>query len=530
MSDTKPDAVTALQEAAAAHLARLMESQARLAESAVTDLTTAWWLDPRDLGLGDDPRFLLLPAGGQALLNRRSRGEFIPAFVSEPQLSWMRRRTRATVVNNEIALNAVNQRINYAVGTGLRYEVQPKPGKSVPGGVVEDAQAIVDAFTEHNELYLREPEIVARVDIDGECFLRTFERDSGLLSVRFIEPEFVKSPKGDSGQDSFGVRQATRDVESVEGYWVVPDPVYDPVPELVPAAEVLHVKHPETPLTSKRGLSAFYPVETNLRAVEDLVTATVSLAKARAKVAWVHKLAQTTAALASDLTSRQAAASATDPVSGRTINMERYPNGAVLRIPNTSEIEFPSSNIAASDHVAVAAMVIRIVAARFSMPEYLLSSDASNANYSNTMVAESPFVKAMERLQDFLGRHLGGNRYDGPRMSLVWRQLMYAARLGMLPPDIRRLVDVQVEGPSLIVRDVAKEAQVDQIYNAMKVKSKKTIQLQQSLDPDEEAQNFAEEAGTVDSAGTVPTKGVRPPPGEEAQAPAEGGNDGTQLR
>jgi hypothetical protein len=524
-----PDAGHIL-ETAAVHAARMMSLEQRLTESAVADLTSLWWLDSRDLGLGDDPRFAGLPPGAQALLNRRNRGEFIPAFVSEQQLSLMRRRVRATVVNNEIALNAVNQRAAYAVGTGFRYEVVAKEGKEVPDEVVAACQAVVDAFVEHNELYLREPEVMARLDIDGEAFLRTFERRGGLLSVRFIEPEFVRSPNGDSSRDSFGVRNHPGDVESVEGYWVVEDPLTNPLPTFVDASEVLHVKHPETPMTSKRGLSAFYPVETNLRAVEDLVTSTVSIAKARAKIAWIQKLSGASSALATALAANQAAHTATDPHSGKTWNIEKIPYGSIFRIPDTTEIEMPSANLAAGEHATIMGMVLRVVAARFSMPEYLLSSDASNGSYSSTLVAESPFVKAMEKLQDFLSRHLGRNRFEGPRMSLVWRQLMYAAKLGLLPPNVRSLVDVQTEGPSLVTRNAAEEAGVNQTYNAMGVKSKKTIQMELSLDPDTEAANFAEEAGDG-----IPPGGVQggaegqegqPPPGEEGGAPPSPESEG----
>src|SRR5262245_1245471 len=104
-----------------------MSSVAKIAESVAVDVTTAWWLDPRDLGIGDHPAFLpRVPGVGQALLNRIGRGEYIPAFLHETQLQWYRRRIRALVINNEIALNAINQIVNYALGSGMRYEVLPR--------------------------------------------------------------------------------------------------------------------------------------------------------------------------------------------------------------------------------------------------------------------------------------------------------------------------------------------------------------------------------------------------------------------
>ena len=474
---------------------RLLEARASLAESLTLDGSSVYGLDPRDLGIGDHPGFYPMPptSAGLTWLNRMRRGEFVPAFLTEQQLSIYRRRIRALVVNSEVALNAVNTHQSYAVGEGFRYEAGPRTDDPAPH-LVASAQAVIDAFVEHNEMALREAEVVSRTLIDGEALVRLFPGRNGILSLRFVEPEHCWSPTGDSDENSFGVRTPADDVESVEGYWLVQGDPNNTRPELVDAAEVVHFKHPETPSTSKRGLSAFYPVETTLRAAEDLLASTVSLAKARAKIAWFRKLDGGLADVASALVNNQAAATATDPATGQAVNMERLRYGSVLTIPSTMDIEFPSANIAASEHVEIMQMVLRMVAARFSMPEYMLSADASNANYASTLVAESPFVKAMQRLQDWLARLLGRNRYGGHRRSLVWRQLACAVESGLLPADVFRLVDVQVTGPSLVVRDVAKEAQVDKIQHELRIKSRTTIQLEQGLDPDVERANFAKEA------------------------------------
>lgn len=469
---------------------RLAASHSRLMEAVTLDYSTAYGLDPRDMGIGDHPGFLA--AGGNAgltWLNRRGRGDFIPAFLNAEQLALYRKRIRALVVNNEIALNAVNTHQSYAVGEGFSYECSPRRASSDPA-VVADTQAVVDAFVEHNELALREGETLARILVDGEAIHRLFPTSSGILAMRWVEPEYLRSPTGDDGLDSFGVRSRSRDVESVDGYWI--DEGLDGKLVFVDPSEIVHFKHPETPATSKRGLSAFYPVESALRAAEDLLYSTVAMAKARAKIAWIQKLEGMTADVASALTAAQATVTGTDPTTNEALTMERYRYGTILR--TNTDIEMPSANIAASDHVAVLQMVLRVIAARFSMPEYMLSSDASNANYSSTLVAESPFVKAMQRLQDYLARLLGRNRYPGPRQSLVWRQIYHAVERRILPREALTDVTVQVEGPSLVIRDVSKEAQVDEIYHRMGVKSKKTIQLEQGLDPDEEDVNFKTES------------------------------------
>lgn len=473
-------------------LLRLAHSQAKLMESIALDYQA---FDSRDLGIGDDPRFLPMGASqqGKVWLNRQKRGEFIPAYLTENELSLFRRRIRGLVLDSEVALNVIGVHQSYAVGDGFKYEVTPR-GTGTSPTVVRDCQAVVDAFVEHNELALREVEIVARELTDGEALVRLFPSHTGIISLRTVEPEFLRSPVGDSGLSSFGVQSLPGDVESVTHYWIDDSPTgtgenLHPVP----ASDVVHFKHHETPSTCKRGLSAFFPVESTLRAAEDLLQSTVSLAKARAKIAWFRKIQGATADVASALVQAQAQYTATDPVSQESVNMERYRYGTILTIPSNMEVEMPSANIAAADHVAVMQMVLRMVASRFCIPEYMLTSDASNANYSSTLVAESPFVKTMQRYQDHLARLLGRNRYPGPRQSLVWRQLDYASKVGILPQNLQSLIDVQVTGPTLTVRDTAKEAQVDQIYHEMGVKSLTTIQMEQGLDPDEQQMNFIQE-------------------------------------
>lgn len=482
-------------------LDRLTGEIERVLESLSTDISN-WWINPQDYGIGDDPRFAQI--GAPNLLNRQGRGELIPAFLSEPQLTWLRKRTRATVINSEIALNAVNQRVNYTFGKGLQYEAVKKH-ESCPDSLVSDAQAIIDAFNETNGLADIESEAGARVDIDGEAFIRLTPAYHGILSVRFIEPEFVRSPEGDSGAHSFGIMTPINDVVNTQGFWVddsIEGHSSGPL-SFLSLPEVLHIKFPETPSTSKRGLSAFYPIESTLRGAEDLLNSTVSMVKARAKIAWLHKLAGTTSSLAAAMVNNQADATLTDRATGRTTTMERYGYGTIVRMGANDDIVMPSANVNANDHVGIMQMILRMIASRFSMPEYLLSADASNANYSNTMVAESPFVRAMERLQEFYIRWFGGNRWPGRRQSLIWRQLTYAVTCGLLPANIYRMIDIQVSAPSLVVRNRNEEATVNKTYHDMGVKSIKTIRMEQNLDHDIEEKNLSDEKASSGVSNSV---------------------------
>jgi hypothetical protein len=484
---------------------RILQAAADLSESIVAnDSLSNSFLDPRDYGIGDHYGFGPLPPGAVPVwLDRKKKGEYIPAFLTESQLSWLRRRLRALVVNNEIAQAVITARQSYAVGRGFKYKAVAKED-GTPEILVDQVQRVLDIFCDYNRMSERENEMIFRLDSEGEVFLRAFPQPNGLLALRFVEPDMVRSPLGDndSAENSFGVMTKKHDIESVEGYWIVEGlPDEKPNPVLVPADEVLHIKYFETPSFSKRGLSPFYSIETNLRFAEDLLTSTVSLAKNRAKIAMIRKLKGTVSSVAQTLLNNQADLNVTDPVTQDSVTMERFRFGTIMTLPDSADYEFPSADMAASDHVAVYQMIVRSIGARFNMPEYLISSDASGTNYASTLAAEAPFVRTMQRIQDHLAISLARRRYGNK--SLMWRQVFYAIKCGLLPASTPELIDLQVEPPSLVVRDLAKEAQVDEIYNRMGAKSLTTIRLEQGLDPDVEEEHLSNER-------TSPNQGVQP--------------------
>ena len=116
------------------------------------------------------------------------------------------------------------------------------------------------------------------------------------------------------------------------------------------------------------------------------------------------------------------------------------------------------------------------------MPEFMLTSDASNANYSSTMVAEGPAVKMFERLQfDLLEDDA----------DVMRRVLSHAAARGRLSEEAPAAVDVHGFPPSLAVRDRLKDAQADQILVRNGAMSKETMAIRGGLDPERERRLLA---------------------------------------
>jgi hypothetical protein len=107
----------------------------------------------------------------------------------------------------------------------------------------------------------------------------------------------------------------------------------------------------------------------------------------------------------------------------------------------------------------------------------MLSSDASNANYSSTMVAEGPAVKMFDRLQ---------HEMLEDDSALLRRVMSHAVACGRLPTDAITAVDIRGIPPTLAVRDRLKDAQADQILVRNGAMSVATMAMRGGLDPEQE--------------------------------------------
>jgi hypothetical protein len=124
----------------------------------------------------------------------------------------------------------------------------------------------------------------------------------------------------------------------------------------------------------------------------------------------------------------------------------------------------------------------------------MLTSNAENANYASTLVAEAPAVKHFERLQRQLARSFGDGRYGGPgRCGALWRVLECAVQWGKLPPEVFQRVSLHVEPPSPVARDRDKETARAAALNKAGVLSRATWSKWEGLDPARERRQLEQE-------------------------------------
>jgi len=422
-------------------------------------------VDPGEALADEDGAPWRLVAGGSP------RGGLVEApFATETELAAIRAECRALATTNEFAINGHENRISYVVGTGHTYRAVARRESDADATLLADVQAVLDEFVRVNRWHARQQEIVRRRDRDGEAFLRLFAGDDGVARVRFVEPAQVATPAAEAGEPaaSFGIRTSPEDVENVLAYCIDG--------RWVDAAEVQHRKA-NVDANMKRGLPLFYPVRKNLRRAEKLLRNMSVLAEIQSAIALIRKHNAGTRASVQRFVDAAADATATSPASGRTSHFRRYAPGTILDAFAGMEYEFPTIGLDVSRYVVVLAAELRAIASRLVMPEFMLTSDASNANYASTMVAEGPAVRMFQRLQ---------HEMIEDDLELFDRVLRLAVRAGRLDEDTIERVAVQGLPPSLAVRDRLKETKADEILLRSGAMSRETMARRHGLEPEKE--------------------------------------------
>jgi capsid protein len=443
-------------------------------ERQLTEACDALWdalIDPREAYLDDDGlwwRRIGGAAGGE-------RTASALAVLDEDGLASVRLECRHLAATNEFAVNGHENRISYLVGAGHGYRAAVRKGATPRLELVADVQGVIDEFLEANAWQSRQQEIVRRMDRDGEAFLRFFVGAGGLTRVRFVEPEQVRTPPelARTSWASFGIQTEPDDVETPVGYYIDGEPV--------DAAQIQHRKA-NVDANVKRGLPLYFPVRKNLRRVEKLLRNMSAVAEIQSAIALIRKHRSATRNGIEAFAESEAAACGLAQSPSRPRRLAHYAPGTILDAPAGLEYDFPAAGVNAAAFVTVLQAELRAIAARLVMPEFMFTSDASNANYSSTLVSEGPAVKMFERLQATL-------KQDDA--AVMRRVIDHAIAAGRLPADIRAHVEIQVALPSLHVRDALRECQIDRIAYEHGVLSAQTWSQRLGLDYDQEQKNRA---------------------------------------
>jgi capsid protein len=395
-------------------------------------------------------------------------GTSVP-YRSESDLAAIREESRWLASCHPFAISGGENRISYVVGSGHTYKVRARPGANVDEATLDAIRAEILDFTERNIWFDRQQECRRRLDRDGEVFLRFFEQD-GRLVVRFIEPEHVAEPPGRT-DCPFGIETDPQDVETVRAYHVRRGDDAMTTYERLDASAIQHRKA-NVDRNQPRGVPLWYSVRHNLRRSWKLLRNMSTVASIQAAIAIVRKHTGAHSGSVQQYVAAMATAQRTD-AEGNQKTYQQYPAGAIVDLPPGVDYDFPAVGIDVQKFVGALQAELRAVAARLSMPEFMLSADASNANYASTMVAEGPAVKMFERLQ------AETIWYD---YQVLRRALETAERAGRLPEGVSALVEIDAEAPAVQSRNRLAEAQADQILLATGVVSPQSVAARHGYD------------------------------------------------
>lgn len=394
--------------------ARARRVEASLAEAVLSGLS----LTGREYVDTDVP---LGPTGGQL----RRVVQRYP--MQHGALEYAQQQAVRLYSQNGFARNLVRQIVNHTVGRGFAVRLE-----------TPEQDATWKATARAIEWPSRRREIVRRVFREGEAILRRF----GPALVRFVEPEqLTPTPNA-----PLGVEFIVDDAEHPIAYWIDGQPV--------DAADVFHFKDPDCDASDPRGWPTLYDAQPAIEDYSNFIADRGMLNRFRSAVMMFKKYKGAAGTYMRQMQDAVRSGTLTRPGTTSQANLSVWRNiGRIIEHPEEVEYEFKNPNVGGVDASEDGRAIRLLIAVWYSMPEYLTTSDASNANFASTAVAESPGVKAMESIQEWFG-------------ECVSRFVSWAAGVD--------LGEVSVVFPAVVARKELEQTQARQIRYQNGVLSKQT--------------------------------------------------------
>ena len=417
------------------------------------------------------------------------------AYINEVELRQIRARSRVFSQLNPYARGAQRNRVAYVVGTGHTYKVLPRDPDDVDEDLLDDCRQVIEDFHKRNKWAKRQKETIRRMDRDGERFLRFFvNRVAGEMNVRFVEPLEIQNPPDKTAHDGyfFGIRfkryPAGFDMESPEAYCLCDIDATGSATgqrEEVPADQIQRLTA-NVDMSSPRGLTVWFEIQSHLNDAVRTLKATGKIVEFRARIGMIRRHINSTKESVQKVVDAMRNGS-NGPTGVQTAS--RYPYASIIDTSDATEYQFPSETAPVDKNVAAIQAELRAAAAALSMPEYMLSGDASNANFASTMVAEGPAVKTFEEMQAEL------IDADNEVMERVLTVAAAAGKIrGATEDDILDRVKVEAEPPVIKAENKFQNVQADKILFDAGVMSKETLAARHSLEYKTECDKMEVEA------------------------------------
>lgn len=462
----------------------LVEAVGRQIRESTQDFSDGWDVvgrfgsAPATYSGGPAPRY----REGRGLIRDRNDGRYRPYYEDERDLERMRQQMRDLGTFTSVAVGAMQALQVYTVGGEWEFTIEAAPGQDPSQALLDEVQVVLDRILEKNAwMASLDLEIHDTSRTDGQCLLAGYACDDGLTDFRLINNDCLKEPQRKTELNdwldfshnpretswSFGVatrydeRMGRIDHERHVGYHVnfddggvdwdyLPAWPHDIGDEDLDG-KFGHLIKRNVIRSAKCGVSDYYPVLVDLER-EDKINENVSVGVAvLAAIAWIEEMPPN--ANREQVTSQLSAAM--DSLSGvltkarggeRLVN--RMKPGTVVKTSAGRKYSHgpmgqPNSNI----FLDCGGALKRRIGHRWHLPEFMITGDASNANYSSTLISISPFSKARDADQKFYSGEFrlifkkalkvafDAGRFDGKGVR-SFGELMRAIVLLIQPPKV----------------------------------------------------------------------------------------------
>lgn len=458
-----------------------------------------------------DGRLLLSPS----TVNHRLYGRNWPHWSTWQEHALMRAQARFLYDTSDIAQGALNGLCCYVMGKGIKYRPTARKGKTPPPELLQSVQNFIDAHVKRNNLNRQQRECFIRSRRDGEFFSRLYFYDDGTTDVRIIEPEQVMDKPGARLEEwSFGVqnpvtwehdRVKSSDVQTRTALWVC----YggnNSDGEIVPAEEMIFYTSENTDLTIKRGMSDIsYEC---YEAIKGCGRSIGNMVEAAAVQSAITEIRQHEGPTTADVAQQQITANeddydTLDMWTGDSVpNQKRFP-GTRLDIPKGFTYVPPPFSEGGPTWIQITQAGLRRVATRWNAPEWLPSADASDHNYSNALVVESPFHRRCEQWQGDL--HDSFERMVLP--AVKWAAdhgLIVVAGVRWTWKMIDNELEIVTEFAALLTRNPLEQSQQRQIEVQNSVMSPQQWCQQEGRDYEQTQAEIEEHRERTGEAGGMP--------------------------
>ncbi len=422
--------------------------------------------------------------GGRSLIRDRDEGRYRPYYEDERDLERMRAQMRNLGTFTSVAVGAMQALQVYTVGGEWEFTIEAAEGQEPSAALIAEVQHILNLVQERNAWMADlDLEIHDTSREDGEALLAGYSTADGLTDLRIINADCLREPgrKHDLnewlGFDqrttswSFGVatlfdeRMGRVDHERHAGYHVVysdSGQEWDYLPSWPQGVggedldgKFGHLIKRNTPRPAKRGVSDYYPVLVDLER-EDKLHENMSVGAAvLAAIAWIEEMPPN--ATREQVTSQLSAAmdkisSAITDRRGGERQVNRMKPGTVLKTSAGRKylggpLGTPNSHL----WVDVGGAIKRRIGNRWHFPEFMISGDASNANYASTLVSVSPFMQARMADQKFYVSHF---------RRIFWKALKIAWDAGRFDglgcrsfAELQRALNLRIQPPKIVTDD-----------------------------------------------------------------------------